>query len=329
MSIWRIAARQDGQRLDQALAAFMPELGLRGRRRLLASGQLLLNGHPGAAACRVRAGDRLELIVRPPLAEHGPDHVPATDASGARFLGRQGDYAFFFKPAGLHSVALAGSNVPSLEACLSGLLPVSSAALSSGSPPPSPCAPVLLQRLDRGTSGIICAALSARAGQDFRAAECAGHGEKLYAALLCGVLDRAHCVRLGLDTAQRRKSRLLPPQDDACRWTEFWPLHCWRGRGAAAVLEGLGCCAAGVEALTLAACRIRRGARHQIRAHAASLGLPLWGDSLYGGPAPASDAEKFFLHHGLLRFPGAVCAVLPAWPLPPEGHAALKKLFEL
>ena len=162
-----------------------------------------------------------------------------------------------------------------------------------------------------------------------------GQAEKLYVALLCGALDGPRLVRLGLDTARRRKSRLLPLQDDPSRWTEFWPLHCWQNRDAAAVLASLGRDASvedttgrtGAISITLAACRIRRGARHQIRAHAASLGLPLWGDGLYGGHA--AEPEKFFLHHGLLRFPGASCAVLPTWSLPPEAHAALKKLFEI
>ncbi|MBQ4567392.1 MAG: RNA pseudouridine synthase [Desulfovibrio sp.] len=340
MRLWYVQAGQAGQRLDQALTSLLPGLGLRGRRRLLENGRVLLNGRPALAACRVREGDRLELADTLPA-----ESSPAGLTAGARLLARQGDYAFFFKPAGMHSVALAGSTAPSLEACLPGLLAESSpqamdnAASGRTHEPMEPDrgGAVLLQRLDRGTSGIVCAALTGRAAQGFRDMERTGQAEKLYVALLCGVLDGPRCVRFGLDTARRRKSRLLPEQGDPSRWTEFWPLNCWQGADAAAVLAALGWGkvspdageATGASSMTLAACRIRRGARHQIRAHAASLGLPLWGDALYGCPASEPDTTKFFLHHGLLRFPGASCAVLPAWSLPPEAHAALKKLFEI
>ena len=48
----RVDAALAGQRLDQALAALTPELGLRGRRRLIARGAVLVNGRVGDAGCR-------------------------------------------------------------------------------------------------------------------------------------------------------------------------------------------------------------------------------------------------------------------------------------
>ncbi len=76
---------------------------------------------------------------------------------------------------------------------------------------------------------------------------------------------------------------------------------------------------------------IHAGRRHQIRAHLSYLGLPIYGDTLYGGPSlpeelavrlPAdryAEAQGPFLHAGLLRFPSprdgrliAVTAPLPA-----------------
>ena len=56
MRLWYVQAGQAGQRLDQALTSLLPGLGLRGRRRLLENGRVLLNGHPAGAACRVREG---------------------------------------------------------------------------------------------------------------------------------------------------------------------------------------------------------------------------------------------------------------------------------
>jgi len=109
-----------GQRLDRALARLVPDLGLRGRRRLLEDGLVFRNGRPGRAADRLRAGDRLDLQPLPT-----PGEIPrATCGHDApRLLGRQGELCFLYKPAGMHTVALAGRAGLSLEGCLPELLP--------------------------------------------------------------------------------------------------------------------------------------------------------------------------------------------------------------
>ena len=325
----RVDAALAGQRLDQALAALTPELGLRGRRRLIARGAVLVNGRVGDAGCRLRPGDVLALRGT----EDGTGATPCS-ADMPRLLSRQGDYCFLYKPAGLHSAALAGDNGLSLEA----LLPVLLSEESEGR------APRLMQRLDYGTSGIVCAALGAKAAQAFRVAERAGRCEKRYLALLRGTLAGPSTVRLALDTADRRQSRVLADTDDTLRWTEFLPLHVWGGAAATGPLAGLVRDTAHGEStssasgagegedpgsLTLAACRIRCGARHQIRAHAAALGHPLWGDGLYGrSDQPGPAGTGFFLHHGALLLPGAACVQSPPWPLPEAQAGAVRTWLE-
>jgi 23S rRNA-/tRNA-specific pseudouridylate synthase len=49
---------------------------------------------------------------------------------------------------------------------------------------------------------------------------------------------------------------------------------------------------------------ITTGVTHQIRLHAAFVGLPLRGDKLYGGGPPLSDEVPFHLHHVGLTGPG-------------------------
>jgi 23S rRNA-/tRNA-specific pseudouridylate synthase len=60
------------------------------------------------------------------------------------------------------------------------------------------------------------------------------------------------------------------------------------------------------------------GVMHQIRVHAAFLGVPLLGDALYGGGRPPDDAPDgltFFLHHVGLTGPGVATdpVPLPGW----------------
>ena len=57
---------------------------------------------------------------------------------------------------------------------------------------------------------------------------------------------------------------------------------------------------------------MRTGVMHQIRVHAAFLGIPLLGDRRYGGGAPADDEAGYRLHHVGLR--GARIATTPVAP---------------
>lgn len=308
-----------GARLDRALAALVPG-GLRGRRRRIAEGGVLVNGEAcREPARRLRARDLLALAPEAPVARS-----PAR----ARLLGRNGDFCFLFKGQGLHSAALPGKAGDSLEARL-----------------PQLCAPVLepgerpalLQRLDRDTSGIVCAALNEDAARAFRAAEAAGMCEKRYLALLAGRLGGPATAGSPLDTAQRRTTRLLPGEAAPLRRTEFLPLHAWEGEACGRLLALLGRAGPGAPAaLTLAGCRIRLGARHQIRAHAASLGQPLLGDTRYAGQeGPAlEDAAPFFLHHGFLAWPQGRCSAPAPWPwldvhLPPAALRRVRAWLEL
>jgi 23S rRNA-/tRNA-specific pseudouridylate synthase len=56
----------------------------------------------------------------------------------------------------------------------------------------------------------------------------------------------------------------------------------------------------------LASVRIETGRRHQVRAHLASLGFPLWGDPRYGGslqPLPGLEVGRVALHARSLELP--------------------------
>jgi 23S rRNA-/tRNA-specific pseudouridylate synthase len=65
---------------------------------------------------------------------------------------------------------------------------------------------------------------------------------------------------------------------------------------------------------------ITTGVMHQIRVHAASVGIPLLGDKRYGGGAPPQgSAADFFLHHEGLTGPDLRPPKIPLpdfWPAP-------------
>ncbi len=329
-----------GQRLDYALTLLLPQMGLRGRKRSIESGQVLVNGRSCKAAQRLRKGDIVSLADAPDADQQLQNAVvdaPATDAGPAdanfealpRLLERQGEFCFFYKPAGLHTAALTGGRGDSLESMLPQLLAgqgsVAADAQNVVEASDEALRPQLMQRLDYGTSGIVCAALSPQAAKAFRLAEAAGRCEKRYIALLAGRLEENFTVTFALRTDKRSKSRVLDREAGCTRWTNFTPLHYFEGEDLPELaltkdsqFQRVG--------LTLAGCRIRRGARHQIRAHAAAVGHPLWNDPLYADKDPDAEDHQpstgtFYLHHGCLLLPGASCAMPPPWSFLPDAVA--------
>lgn len=269
-----------GKRLDAALAAILPKMGLRGRRRAILGGHVLVNGKKEAPSRKVRGGDELIFLESP---EKAPE-----SAGDARFLQKQGDYLFFYKPAGLHSAALAGSPQISLESILPGLLANAGLKIRGKARP--------LQRLDRQTSGIVCAALTEKAENFFRQAEKEGACRKHYLALLAGGLREPVAAKNRLLCAKRKKTAISSLSAPPDRHTFILPLRHFTRDNSDLPLEQDECA-------TLALCRICRGQRHQIRAHAAAIGHPLLGDSLYGD----SSGAPFRLEHFHISFPGRDC----------------------
>lgn len=262
-----------GMRFDAALASLAPGLGLRARRRHIANGLATLNGKKAKPGARLDIGDSLELR------EAEIPEVPQ-----ARLLKVHGPWCFFFKPSGLHTAAIAGAATASLEAMLPQLLLKNNIKHSA----------VLLQRLDFATSGIVSAALNGAARASFEKMEERGQCHKYYLAVLSGILERRVVADYGLDTANRKKTKVLPSRSS--RETCFQPLAIWNECGELRHLLPQAGISGGA---TLALCEISSGQRHQIRCHASAIGFPLIGDGLYG----SGDPDKFILEHFFLEMP--------------------------
>jgi 23S rRNA pseudouridine1911/1915/1917 synthase len=162
--------------------------------------------------------------------------------------------------------------------------------------------PRLLTRLDRAASGIVLAALSPAAEERFRRQESAGLVQKSYYALVRGVLEAPLrlCFRLVSDRGERALAR-EEEEEDAARHTVVEPLG--SVRVPELPFDTLAC--------SLVRVLIKRGARHQIRAHLAHAGFPLLGEWLYAPPLPG--VSRLYLHHAALRLPGFAATCPPAW----------------
>lgn len=265
----------DGRRLDRVLGLAFPGLGARRLRRVFLENEVLVDGVARQPAFKVRAG---AVVVWRSL--EGAARPDAGLLPGVRVVSEGADYGAVFKPGGLSTASVG----PGGGACLEDRLP----ELFPGR------RTILLGRLDRLTSGIVAVAFDEDAAERFREAEDRGLVEKTYLAVVRGLISGPLTVENALDTARRKKTRVLDRPAEALRHTRVAPLGYDAGTD-----------------LTLVRAVIMKGARHQIRAHLASLGHPILGDTLYG--RAQKEEGPLFLHHIRIMFPGCKAVSSPDW----------------
>ncbi|MDR2892454.1 MAG: RNA pseudouridine synthase [Deltaproteobacteria bacterium] len=335
-AVCEVSAGQDGERLDAVLADLFPELGLRARRRLWEWRTVTVNGTPRPPAYKVRPGQVVQVLSQkvegasPELS--GPSGLPESSeirksqpSSGTqqkpiiRLIAMGGGFAALAKPAGLPSAALAGGNLSSAEALLNSgwaglwrdFTAASSQTLHAAQSPQigqeaqmPPETPLLCNRLDTATSGLLLLSFGPERREFFRACERRGEAVKKYLALAHGRTPQSLLLDRAMDTDGRRISKVLDcAEPDRTRHTavtllQFLDLDQPGLRGEFSLLE----------------VQIWRGSRHQIRAHLAAAGFPLAGDPLYGPETPPDvSPDRLYLHHFELILPEFSASCPPDW----------------
>jgi len=173
----------------------------------------------------------------------------------------------------------------------------------------------LVHRLDNGTSGALLIARNRGAFEKLRDAIRSGRIARRYEALVAGSFER----KIQIDTPiahHAKNARKMAVGDPSSANPKR------AGRAAITLAEPI----RRVGEFTLLSVAPKTGSRHQIRLHLASLGHPIVGDTLYGGPAIATLAHgRFWLHLCDVTFDSpAVGHVKVTAPLPPD----LQKLID-
>ncbi|MGA7620743.1 RluA family pseudouridine synthase [Candidatus Binatus sp.] len=173
----------------------------------------------------------------------------------------------------------------------------------------------LVHRLDNGTSGALLIARNRGAFEKLRDAIRAGRVARRYEALVAGSLARK--IQIDTPIAHHAKNARKMVAGDPSSGN---PKRA--GRAATTLAEPI----RRVGEFTLLSVAPKTGSRHQIRVHLASLGHPIVGDTLYGGPASDALARgRFWLHLCEIAFDSpAVGHVKVSAPIPPD----LKKLID-
>jgi 23S rRNA pseudouridine955/2504/2580 synthase len=264
-----IDAASAGMRLDRYLRKLLPDVPLSGIHRMLRKGGALLKGARAAGADRLVVGDVLRLVLASADADTlrrrlaAPGVAPVAGTGNIPIIYRDEHVLAFDKPSGI--AAHPGTRHPIDQTVLGELLAVagtSSAVFTPG----------LVGRLDRDTSGVQLAGVSAQGLREMQRMLRSGEISKTYVALVRsrGVSGRGR-IDLPLEDLGEgaRRMRVVEPgtQSAGSEVLSAVTNYCLTARG---------------EGVALAEVVLETGRQHQIRAHLAHIGAPLAGDVRYG-----------------------------------------------
>lgn len=293
------------RRLDNFLVARLRGVPRAHIYRIIRSGEVRVNSRRARASQRLEAGDQVRIPpVRQAAAGDGQRPPPARNLGWilSRILYEDADLLVLDKPCGL---AVHGGSGISL-----GAIELLRAAR------PEARFLELVHRLDRDTSGCLMVARRAAALRHLQAQFRAGEVERTYLALLAGRLEgRERLVDAPLLTTERRGGERHVRVDAAGKPAMTRLVVEERLPGA-----------------TLARVALLTGRTHQIRVHAAHIGLPLVGDSRYGpDPDPVAGRaglQRLFLHalSVAVASPRDGRVIRVTSPLPGELQQALERL---
>ena len=260
-----VAESEAGQRLDILLSLRFHDYSRGHLRRVISAGGVLIDDRGGKPAYRVRAGQRVRVVL-PEI----PREAPRPEEIPLEILFEDEDLVVVNKPPGMVVHPARGHWSGTLASALQ--FHFGPSLSSSG----GPLRPGIVHRLDRDTSGAILVArhdqAHGRLAMQFQARSI----EKEYFAIVVGtpemdsdIIDRSIAVH-----PQHREKMTTVRDDDEGRSAQTFYRVAERFRGFAAV-----------QAMP------KTGRTHQIRVHLAHIGLPVLCDRAYGHRAALTRGE--------------------------------------
>jgi 23S rRNA pseudouridine1911/1915/1917 synthase len=308
---------ETGLRLDGFLVRRMSVSSVAAARRMLAAGVVRVNGRRAPKGIHLVPGDRVNLEAES-CVEVKPEPTPGL---ALPILYEDDFLVAVNKPAQIPTHPLRPSDGPTVAGALIARFPECSQAS------PDAREGGFVHRLDVGTSGVLVAARSREAWHRLREALSDPGCEKIYRAefegkfpdqaasefILPGPVPRCFVVTCPIGRQGRRgqKVRLNGGRHPLPSRTEIQLL-------TTRTLGGL------VEA------RLSKGRAHQVRIHLAALGIPVWGDAIYGVPREGLrlHAHQVIFVHPYTTQVLKVMAPLPEWAVHgDDGHSNCAKLL--
>jgi 23S rRNA pseudouridine1911/1915/1917 synthase len=265
MTKFLVASCDAGRRLDQYVAAQLPELSRVRAQELIAQGKVLVGGAGAKPSLRLRGGERVAITgpaQHPPLRAL-PENIPLD------VVYEDEDLAVINKPAGMmvHAGAGATEDRRNRGTLVNALLHRFGRLSHVG----GELRPGIVHRLDRNTSGLLVAAKNDWAHRRLAEQFAGRKVRKLYLALVHGWFrEDAGTIDSAIQRDSRRRARMTTRRSGGRSAVSHWRV-CRRIDGP-------------YGRFTLLEVRIETGRTHQIRVHLASQGHPVAGDTMYGAP---------------------------------------------
>ena len=269
-----LTASMDGERLDAFLSRSAEGLSRSAAQKLIADGNVLLNGRPARKNDRLRVGDSVELTIPEPReVDIAPKQMPLD------IVYEDEDVAVINKPKGLVVHPAAGHQDDTL---VNGLLYAMGDSLSGIN---GELRPGIVHRIDKDTSGLLAIAKNDLA-HTVLASQLKDHSmARTYEAIVCGVLkEDSGTVDAPIGRHPSDRKKMCVTQRNSKSAVTHWEVV-ERFRG-----------------YTHIRCRLETGRTHQIRVHMAYIGHPILGDTVYGRKKPELGQSSQCLHAGVLCF---------------------------
>ena len=310
-----------GARLDQWLAANLPDVSRVRVQQLIEQEKVSVNGKPARPSLRLRGGEAISVtgpVELPPLqaiAEDIPLEVVYEDEQ----------VAVINKPAGMTVHAGSGKGEAGMRGTLVNALLHRFQALSKVG---GEIRPGIVHRLDKETSGLLVVAKNDVTHRKLARQFAQREVHKTYLALVHGWMkDEQATIRapIGRDLKRRNRMTALRSAGSATvrsavtHWKVFRKIDGPYGR------------------FSLLEVTIETGRTHQIRVHLASIGHPIVGDTLYGAPreitrkggdSQSLTLKRNFLHAYAIQFRHPIDNTLISFKqsLPRELEAFLQQI---
>ena len=266
MQVLVIAPEEAGQRLDKLLGKYLNQAGKGFLYKMMRKKNITLNGKKCDGSERLKAGDQVRLFLADETIEKFRSEVSADVLSleAPEVIYEDSNILILNKPSGMLSQKAREQDISLNDLMLNYLV-------GSGKITPKQLRafrPSICNRLDRNTSGLVVAGRSMSGLQIMNQAFKERSMEKYYLCIVKGwVREKQQIQGYLIKDHRANQVRILNrPADEA--------------QPIATAYEPL---AYGKD-LTLLQVELLTGRSHQIRAHLASIGHPIGGDTKYGDP---------------------------------------------
>lgn len=291
MKSFQINNNEAGQRFDKYLKKLLSQASGSFVYKMLRKKNITLNGKKADGSEKLNAGDAVKLFLSDETFEKftaGP--AVSYPERKLDIVYENDDLLIINKPVGMLSQKAEPADISANEYIIGYLLKSGAISMEElNTFRPSVC-----NRLDRNTSGLLIAGKSLKGLQDMSEQLKSRSMEKYYRCLVKGTVTKSQMVEGWLWKDEKNNQvHIFSEERPESKYikTGYEPVQCF----SRTVGDG-------TESYTLLEVHLITGRSHQIRAHLASIGHPIVGDSKYGDKkVNALFAKQLGIHFQLLH----------------------------